>query len=302
MKKMKKSPAVIAYQIFNYTLLIFLTIICVYPFWYMLIYTLSNPSIADVKTPILLPVGFTLTNYMQIFEISGFFHALMISVLRTVIGTAATVFACSFLGYLFTKNEMPGRKFMYRALVLTMYISGGLIPTFLLIRSYGLLNNFLVYILPMMVSAYNIILIKTFIEQLPKSLEESAVIDGAGYFTVFCRIIFPLSAPIIATVAVFAAVGHWNSWFDNYIYAGNNESLKTLQYLLYNYLNQAQQMANQIKNSIAGGGAVDVVTMAISPKGVRMTITVLASLPIFVVYPFMQKFFVKGIMLGAVKG
>lgn len=302
MKKIKKSPAVIAYQIFNYTLLILLTLICVYPFWYMLIYTLSDPSIADVKTPILLPAGFTLTNYVQIFEISGFFHALMISVLRTVIGTAATVFACSFLGYLFTKNEMPGRKFLYRALVLTMYISGGLIPTFLLIRSYGLLNNFLVYILPMMVSAYNIILIKTFIEQLPQSLEESAVIDGAGYFTVFCRIIFPLSAPIIATVAVFAAVGHWNSWFDNYIYAGNNENLKTLQYLLYNYLNQAQQMANQIKNSIAGGGAIDAAATAISPKGVRMTITVLASLPIFAVYPFMQKFFVKGIMLGAVKG
>lgn len=302
MKKIKSSPAVIVYQIFNYIILGLLTLICIYPFWYMLIYTLSDPSIADIKTPILLPEHITLFNYEQIFQLNGFFHALLISVLRTVIGTAASVFSCSFLGYLFTKEEMPARKFLYRALVLTMYVSGGLIPTFLLIRSYGLLNNFLVYILPMTVSAYNVILIKTFIEQLPPSLEESAVIDGAGYFTVFTRIIFPLSAPIIATVAVFVAVGHWNSWFDNYIYAGNDENLKTLQYLLYNYLNQAQQMANQIKNSIAGGGPVNASAMTISSKGVRMTITVLASLPIFVVYPFMQRFFVKGIMLGAVKG
>lgn len=302
MKLRRVSPAVIAYQIFNYILLMVLTLACVYPFWYMFIYTLSDPSVADLKTPILFPTRATLFNYTQIFEISGFFHALMISVLRTVIGTAATVFASSFLGYLFTKDEMPGRRFLYRALVLTMYISGGLISTFLLIRSYGLLNNFLVYILPMMVSAYNIILIKTYIEQLPASLEESAVIDGAGYFTVFCRLIIPLSAPIIATVAVFSAVGHWNAWFDNYIYAGNSESLKTLQFLLYNYLNQAQQMANQIKNSLTVGGTVDTAAMTISPKGVRMTITVLASLPIFVVYPFVQRFFVKGIMLGAVKG
>lgn len=302
MKKIKSSPAVIIYQIFNYLLLGVLTLICIYPFWYMLIYTLSDPSIADVKTPILLPTHVTLFNYQQIFQINGFFHALLISVLRTAIGTTVTVFSCSFLGFLFTKHEMPARTFLYRALVLTMYISGGMIPTFLLIRSYGLLNNFLVYILPVMVPAYNIILIKTFIEQLPPSLEESAVIDGAGYFTVFWRLIFPLSTPIIATVAVFVAVGQWNAWFDNYIYAGNNENLKTLQYLLYNYLNQAQQMANQIQNSIAGGGAINGAAMSISPKGVRMTITVLVSLPIFVVYPFMQRFFVKGIMLGAVKG
>lgn len=302
MKKIKSSPSVITYQVLNYLFLGSLTLICIYPFWYMLIYTFSDPSIADLKTPILLPAHITLFNYEQIFQLKGFFHALFISVLRTVVGTVVTVFSCSFLGYLFTKQEMPARKFLYRALVLTMYISGGMIPTFLLMRSYGLLNNFLVYILPGMISAYNVILIKTFIEQLPPSLEESAVMDGAGYFTVFWRLIFPLSTPIIATVAVFVAVGQWNSWFDNYIYAGNSESLKTLQYLLYNYLNQAQQMANQIKNSIAGGGAVNAAAMSISSKGVRMTITVLVSLPIFVVYPFMQRFFVKGIMLGAVKG
>lgn len=209
--------------------------------------------------------------------------------------------SCSFLGYLFTKEEMPARKLMYRFLILTMYVSGGMIATYIVVKSYGLLNNFWVYILPMLISAYNIVLIKTFVEQLPASLEESAKLDGAGYLTIFTKIILPLSKPIIATVAVFVAVNHWNSWFDNHIYARGNESLTTLQYLLYNYLNEAQRLADQIKNTTNAAGMSQIST-SISPKGVRMTITVLASLPIFMVYPFMQKYFVKGIMVGAVKG
>ena len=209
--------------------------------------------------------------------------------------------SCSFLGYLFTKNEMPARKWVYRFLILTMYINGGMISTFIVIKSYGLLNNFWVYILPLLVSAYNIVLIKTYVEQLPQSLEESARLDGAGYIKVFTAIILPLSKPIIATVAVFVAVGQWNSWFDNHIYTRGAESLTTLQYLLYNYLNEAQRLADQIKNSV-NGGDISQMMSNISSKGIRMTITVLASLPIFMIYPFMQKHFVKGIMVGAVKG
>lgn len=196
---------------------------------------------------------------------------------------------------------MPARKWVYRFLILTMYVNGGMISTFIVIKSYGLLNNFWVYILPMLISAYNIVLIKTYVEQLPQSLEESARLDGAGYVRVFTAIILPLSKPIIATVAVFVAVGQWNSWFDNHIYTRGTESLTTLQYLLYNYLNEAQRLAEQIKNSVNSGGISQMVS-TISSKGVRMTITVLASLPIFLVYPFMQKYFVKGIMVGAVKG
>lgn len=131
---------------------------------------------------------------------------------------------------------------------------------------------------------------------------EAAKVDGAGYLTVFTKLILPLSKPIIATVAVFVAVGQWNSWFDNRIYTRGNDSLTTLQYLLYNYLNEAQRLANQIKNTTNAAGMNQLVSNSISPKGIRMTITVLASLPIFMVYPFMQKYFVKGIMVGAVKG
>ena len=277
--KIKPSKSRIAFQIFNYTLMLLATFVCVYPFWYIVIYTFSDAAKAGIKNPVFLPRG----------------------VLRTVVGTVAAVLVCSFLGYMFTKEEMPGRKFMYRFLVMTMYINGGLISTFIVMKSYGLLNTFWIYILPMMISAYNIVLIKTYMESLPASLEESAMLDGAGYIKVFTSIILPLSKPIIATVAVFVAVGHWNSWFDNHIYTRGESSLTTLQYLLYNYLNESQRLAEQIKNT-SNLSSIENAMGTISPKGVRMTITVLASLPIFMVYPFMQKYFVKGIMIGAVKG
>jgi multiple sugar transport system permease protein/putative aldouronate transport system permease protein len=297
----KASASRKAFQALNYFLLIGFTLICIYPFWYILIYTVSEPEMARMNSPILLPRGFSLDNYKNIFTLSGFFPALAMSALRTVVGTTLSVASCSFLGYLFTKEEMPGRKPVYRFLIFTMYISGGLIANYIVIKSYGLLNSFWVYVLPGMISAYNIILIKTYIEQLPASLEESAKLDGAGYVTVFARIIMPLSKPIIATVVVFVAVGHWNSWFDNHIYTRGNENLTTLQYLLYNYLHEAQRVAEQIKNTSNVDGFEQMLA-SISPKGVRMTITVLAALPIFLVYPFMQKHFVKGIMVGAVKG
>ena len=302
--KRKKSKTSMSRKIFllcNYLLMLLITFICIYPFWYIIIYSFSEPGLVDVNPPVFLPRGFSFSNYRDIFELQGFFHALLISVLRTVLGTAGAVLSCSFLGYLFTKNEMPARKWVYRFLILTMYVNGGMISTFIVIKSYGLLNNFWVYILPMLISAYNIVLIKTYVEQLPQSLEESARLDGVGYVRVFTAIILPLSKPIIATVAVFVAVGQWNSWFDNHIYTRGTESLTTLQYLLYNYLNEAQRLAEQIKNSVNSGGISQMVS-TISSKGVRMTITVLASLPIFLVYPFMQKYFVKGIMVGAVKG
>ena len=291
--KIKPSKSRIAFQIFNYTLMLLATFVCVCPFWYIVIYTFSDAAKAGIKNPVFLPRGFSVSNYVDIFKLSGFFPALGISVLRTLV--------CSFLGYMFTKEEMPGRKFMYRFLVMTMYINGGLISTFIVMKSYGLLNTFWIYILPMMISAYNIVLIKTYMESLPASLEESAMLDGAGYIKVFTSIILPLSKPIIATVAVFVAVGHWNSWFDNHIYTRGESSLTTLQYLLYNYLNESQRLAEQIKNT-SNLSSIENAMGTISPKGVRMTITVLASLPIFMVYPFMQKYFVKGIMIGAVKG
>ena len=182
---------------------------------------------------------------------------------------------------------------MYRFLVMTMYINGGLISTFIVMKSYGLLNTFWIYILPMLISAYNIVLIKTYMESLPASLEESAMLDGAGYIRVFMSIILPLSKPIIATVAVFVAVGHWNSWFDGIILMN-----KPTQYPLQSYLQTIIIQGDTSVNS-----TTDWQTMAlISDRTVKCAQIFLSTLPIVAAYPFLQRYFVKGMLVGSVKG
>lgn len=168
--KIKSSPSRKAFLVFDTLLMILLALICIYPFWYVLCYSFSDTTAASVNPPVIHPAGFTLSNYKEILTLKGFFPALGMSVLRTVVGTGLSVFCCSFLAYLFTKDKMPARKILYRFVVFTMYISGGMIATYIVMKSYGLLNNFWVYILPTMISAYNMILIKTYIEQLPAAL------------------------------------------------------------------------------------------------------------------------------------
>ena len=223
-------------------------------------------------------------------------HAVWISILRTVSGTTLTVLGCMMLGYLFTKQNMPFRKFLYRVLIITMYVGGGLIPTYLVYKAYHLNNTFFVYILPSIISAYYVILIKTFVEALPTSVEESAMLDGAGVFTIFWHIILPMCLPIIATIAIYASVGQWNSWFDNHLYALSNKKLLTLQYLLYKYLQEAQNIANELTKER------QEAALQITPRGVRMTVTMITIIPIFLVYPFFQRFLIKGLLIGAVKG
>jgi ABC-type glycerol-3-phosphate transport system permease component len=205
--------------------------------------------------------------------------------------------ATSFFAYLMTKEEMFGRKIIYRFVIITMYLNAGLIPWYMTMKTYGLKDNFLLYVIPGAVSAYYMILIKTYIESLPAALEESARIDGAGYIRVFRSIIFPLSKPIVATVAIYAAVGQWNTWTDNYFLV-NKANLQTLQMILYNYLNQSQNIANISAQALTAGTAV----VKITSMSIKMCITVIVTVPIICVYPFMQRYFVKGIMMGAVKG
>ncbi len=294
----KESPSRIAFNVVNYTALSVFSFLCLYPLWYVFIYTISRPELIDRYGITFFPRGFTLSNFIKVLSMEGIFQAMGVSVLRTVSGTALSLLSCMFLGYLFTKETMPGRKFWYRFVMVTMYVGGGMIPFYLVVRAYGLLNNFWIYILPT-VSAYNVLLIKTFIEQLPQEMEESAVIDGAGTLTTFFRIIFPLSKPIAATIAVFGAVAQWNAWFDNHIYMTKRPDLTTLQYMLYNYLKQAEQLANLLKTK--EGMNINQANY-LTPAGVRMTVTMITILPILFVYPFFQKYIVKGIMIGAVKG
>lgn len=283
------------FDVVNYFVFILIAIVCIYPFYYVVIYSVSNPELAS--RAILAPKGFSLQTYKTIFSLNNIVWAFGISVARTVLGTGITVLCTSFLAYLMTKQEMFGRKIVYRFFVITMYINAGLIPWYLTMRAYGLKDNFLLYIVPSAVSAYYMILIKTYMESLPISMEESARIDGAGYFKVFRSIIFPLCKPIVATIAIYAAVGQWNTWTDNYFLV-NEENLQTLQMILYNYINQAQNVANVTSQTMSDTANA----IKITPMAIKMCITVIATVPIMCVYPFLQKHFVKGIMMGAVKG
>lgn len=295
MEQRKMKPKDIAPQIMLNILFACLLLVCFYPFYYVVIYSLSNPDRAAYA--FLYPVGFNLNGYRTLFQLNDIFHAALISVLRTVLGTLITVVCTSFAAYLVTKREMMWRTFVYRFFVITMYLNAGLIPWYLTMRTYGLKNNFLLYILPGAISAYYMILIKTYIESLPQSLEESAMLDGAGYVTVFWKIILPLSKPIIATVTIYNAVNQWNSWSDNYFLV-SDEKLQTLRLILYNYLNSATNLAHASTEQLEAMGA----STAMTPMSIKMCITVITTLPIMCIYPFLQKHFAKGIMIGAVKG
>lgn len=296
MQKKKMKTGDIVFNICNYTIMFLLLFICVYPFYYIFIYSLSDPMLSASGLTF-YPKGLTLENFARVMELEGIFKALGVSIARTVIGTALNVMTSMFLGYLFTK-PMYFRKFFYRLVVVTMYVSGGVIPTYLIFRFYGLTNTFWVYVIPTAVSAYNIILCKTFIENLPISLEESARLDGAGYVTVFMKIVLPLSKAIMASIVVFGAVSQWNSWTDNYIY-NTDERLNTLQLILYNFLNEATRLAKILEET----GDMSMMTgFQLTPMSIRMTVTMLVMIPILCIYPFMQKHFVKGVMIGAVKG
>ncbi len=295
MRQTKLKLRGLPFQAFLNILFLALVILCVYPFYYILVYSLSDPDRAAYA--FLYPIGFNLDGYRMLFQLNNIFHAAVISALRTVLGTLITVACTSFAAYLVTEREMMWRTFVYRFFVITMYLNAGLIPWYLTMRAYGLKNNFLLYILPGAVSAYYMILTKTYIESLPESLEESAMLDGAGYVTIFWKIILPLSKPIIATVAIYNAVNQWNSWSDNYFLV-SDENLQTLQLILYNYLNSATNLAQASTQQLEAMGASRTMT----PMSIKMCITVITTLPIMCVYPFLQKHFAKGIMIGAVKG
>lgn len=292
------SKSRVVFNIFNYGLFGLFAFLCFYPLWYVFIYSISEPSRTVMETTILWPLGFSLSNIRQVLQMKGIFHAFMISVARTALGTCGTIFSCTLLGYVFTKHHFPFRTFLYRMLVVTMYIGGGMIPSYLVNRAYGLVNSFWVYIIPYLISAYYVILIKTFIESIPPSLEESAMLDGAGYMTVLTRIIFPMAKPIVATIGVYASVAQWNQWFDNHIYTFSNSKLETLQYKLYKVLQESSRLAEQMLESSQELNIEIVMT----PFGVRMTITLITVIPILLVYPYLQRYIIKGIMIGAVKG
>lgn len=281
-------------NILDYILLvvfIFLIIITVYPFLNVLAISLNDPIDTMRNINFVIPRQFTFSNYVYVFEENDLIKPMMLSVARTLIGAGAGVLCTAMLAYVLSRKDFYFNKLFTVLFVITMYVSGGLIPEYLLLmRTLKLGNNFLVYIIPGLIWVYNIILVRSFIEGLPIALQEAARVDGANDFTIWAKIILPLCKPVLATVALFMAVGQWNSFMDTYLYA---KELPTLQYVLYEIMEKATikidpHAAEQVRN-------------AVSPLSVRMAITIIATVPILIVYPFLQKYFVGGMTVGAVK-
>ena len=293
----KKSKGDIIFEAFLIIFMILFVIVTLYPILNTLAISF-NDGIDAVRGGVYLwPRMFTLKNYQTVLSNPNLKQAAFISVSRTVIGTVTHVFLTAMLAYILSRKEFVFKKQLSFIYVLTMYVSGGMIPGYLLIKNLGLLNNFLVYIIPGLVSAFNMIVIRTYINGLPDSLVESAKIDGAGEFRIFMQIILPLCKPVLATVALFVAVGQWNSWFDAMLYASANPKLTTLQYELMKLLSSTTMQGGgtgtleMLKN---GGGMV-------TPASIRAAITIVTALPIVCLYPFLQKYFVSGLTIGGVK-
>lgn len=300
--KRYKSPIAqedIVFPIISYTIFTLIAIICIYPFYYIIINSMSDSQMVDLGRVLFYPIGFTLANYEKVLQLPGIGQSAIISIARTIIGTLASVIATAYMAYFFSHDNVWHRKIWYRMVIATMYFNAGLIPSYLLIRAVGLYNNFWVYVIPGMISIYNMVLVKTYIESIPASMEESAQIDGAGVFTRLFKIVMPLSVPILATITLFTIVGQWNSYMDTMLYI-EDKNLYTLQFRLQILFKQIQNLALSLSEH--GGAGAGNFQDKIAPTTVRLTITVIVTVPIMCVYPFVQNYFVKGIMVGAVKG
>ena len=298
----KQKP--LRYIIFDVLIYVFFglfTLLCAYPFYYLIINSISANDISARGEVLWYPTGVHFKNYAAVTQLTGLLRSAWISVARTVLGTFGTCLGCSFMGFMFTQEKMWHRKFWYRFVVATMYFSAGLIPHYITMKTLGLTNTFWIYVVPAIVQPYNIILIKTYIENTPKELQEAAEVDGAGILTVFVRIMLPLIKPIMATIAIFAAVGQWNAFQDTLIYV-TDAKLHTLQFTLYQYINQAQSLAKMVEANNGDLSVIGNLATQQTATSVRMTVAVVVVLPVLFVYPIFQRFFVKGIMIGAVKG
>ncbi|OXS55544.1 sugar ABC transporter permease [Cohnella sp. CIP 111063] len=284
-------------RILLYGFLSMLFIVTFFPFWQIFVLSINDGTDSLRGGFLLWPRDISLESYAAVFSNPEITTSVKVTLLRTLLGVPLSVFCIALLAYVLSKKDLVGSRFVNLFFVFTMYFSGGLIPTYMIVKSLGLIDNFLVFLFPGLINIFWMILIRTFMEELPRELEESAQIDGANDVRIFVKVILPVCVPVLATVALFSAIYHWNAWYDSYIYTYNPD-LKTLQAVLVKILNQyqtgdmlndAQQLANEAKK------------IPVTGESIRMTVTMVATLPIILVYPFVQRFFLKGMLLGAVK-
>ena len=290
----KTHPSRIAFHVVNTIVLGLMALICLYPFWYILIYSLSDATQAQSGVTFWFK-GFSLNNFAKVMQLNGIGSALFISVARTLSGTLLSVFACTFMGYLFSKEELPARKFLYRALVVTMYVSGGLIPTYLVVSNLGLVDSMWAVILPGAFSVWNMTIARTYYRGIPQELREAADVDGASELTFFFKILLPVCTPVIAVLVLWQFVAMWNSYFDAMIYLNDSEK-QPLQLVLRSILIQNQPESGMIADMQSTAARAQLAEL------LKYATIIISSLPLLIMYPFFQKYFDSGIMAGAVKG
>lgn len=291
---MKRTKGEKIFNIFNIVFLLLFACTTVYPFLYTLSISLSSAAEAATGGFHFYPKEVSFTAYNMVFRNESLPMAYMNTIFRTVVGTVMGLIVTCFYGYALSRPETPNKKFYTVLLVFTMLFSGGKIPAYLVMKQYHLLDSIWVYILPMLILPYNVIVARSFFMTIPNSLNESAKIDGAGEFYIFFKIIVPLSKPIIMTLALFMAVAHWNSWYDALMYITDNNKI-VVQLLL-------QRIIQESDVSLITQGLVNPDAAQFTSETIKSATVIVAILPILLFYPFIQKYFTKGMMLGAVKG
>lgn len=287
----KKRRRFSLFDILNTVFMVALAFVFLYPFWQTLVISFSTPEYASSLGVKLFPPSVTLDSYKSVFKTGSIWVGYANTLFRTVTGTVLTVLVTYCAGYAISRKNLPFKRAITFFITVTMFFSGGLIPTFLTIKSYGLVGSRLALILPMMTSAWNIIITRNYIAGLPDELEEAALVDGAHPLKIVFQVMFPLSMPIVAVLALWTAVGHWNAWFDAMIYC-SGESKIVLQLVLRRLLIDSQAETSILQSTVA----------ATTPESIKDATIIVAILPIVCVYPFLQKHFTKGVTLGAVKG
>ena len=292
--KAQKSVPDKIFVVLNTLFMIAFVVITLYPVLNTLAISLNDGTDALRGGIYLLPRKFTMKNYNTVLQKNNLLTGAYITVLRTIFGTVTALFANAILAFIVSRKRFLFKRSLSLFWVITMYVNGGMIPIFLLYKNLGLTNSFWVYVIPGMVSAFNMLVIRTYMAGIPDSLEESAQLDGAGYMTIFLKIISPLCKPVYATVALFVAVGQWNSWFDAMLYNRMSPEFTTLQYEL-------MKLLSSVTNQGSSAEAMKNVIGSVTPTSVRAAATILTMLPIICLYPFLQRYFVTGLTIGGVK-
>lgn len=282
-----------------YALLILMAFVMLYPFWNSIVISFNAGSDTTLGGITFWPRQFTLENYSVVFQDKRLMSGFLISVLRTVIGTVLSIVCTAVFAYGMSKKQLMGRKWYMILCIVTMYFSGGLIPSFLINRELGLMDSFWVMIVPNIISVWNMIIFRTFFLELPEGLEESAKIDGCGHWGTFFKIVVPISGPVIATLSLFSAVWHWNDWFTASIYI-TSEHLLPIQTLLQQILS-SNIMSEQMMQTNAAARSHMSQLQSVTTKSLTMSTMLVATIPILLVYPFLQKYFTKGVMIGSIK-